>query len=140
MRIFWDTNILLDLVDPDRPDHPYAKTLLKWSASRPVTHLCAWHTLSILDYLVSKKFGRKDSCEIVREILKVFTIPATGTQEANQAFTYLENDLVDAMQISSAVAGRADIIITRDATGFKKSPVPVIPIDSFIIAYTQSES
>ncbi len=140
MRVFWDTNILLDLVDRDRPDHPYANALLRWSGSKPVANLCAWHSLSILDYLVCKKFGRKDTNEILREILQVFAIPSTGTQEAKDALIYNNEDFEDAMQISSAILGRADFIITRDVSGFHKSPIPVIPIDQFLTRYTQSEN
>lgn len=135
MRIFWDANVIIDLVDRDRPDHPHADALLKWSASKPVAHLCAWHTLSILDYLCGKKFGRKDTNEILREILRVFTVPATGTREATEAFSYLQGDYEDAMQIAAAVVGGADCIVTRDKTGFSKSPIPVILLDQFLTTY-----
>jgi predicted nucleic acid-binding protein len=135
MKIFWDANVILDLVDSDRPDHKHAESLLRWSSSKPVTHLCAWHTLSVIDYLGCKKFGRKDTNEILKQILRVFTVPATGTQEANEAFSYLKGDYEDAMQISAAVCGRADCIVTRDKVDFSKSPVPVIMLDQFLTTY-----
>jgi predicted nucleic acid-binding protein len=135
MRIFWDTNVIIDLVDRDRPDHMQANALLRWSATKPVAHLCAWHTLSILDYLACKKFGRKDTIEILRELLGVFTVPPTGTREASEAFTYLQGDYEDAMQIAAAVAGGSDCIVTRDKAGFSKSPVPVVLLDQFLTRY-----
>lgn len=135
MRIFWDTNVIIDLVDRDRPNHPQANALLRWSARNPVANLCAWHTLSILDYLACKKFGRKDTTEILRELLRVFTVPATSNREANEAFAYLQGDYEDAMQIAAAVFGGADCIVTRDKAGFSKSPIPVIMLDQFLTQY-----
>jgi predicted nucleic acid-binding protein len=135
MRIFWDTNVIIDLVDRDRPDHPQAHALLRWSAKNPVVHLCAWHTLSILDYLACKKFGRKDTTEILRELLRVFTVPAVGTREANEAFAHLQGDFEDAMQIAAAVVGGADCIVTRNKAGFSKSPIPAMTPDKFLTQF-----
>lgn len=135
MRVFWDVNVLLDLVDRDRPDHADAKTLLRWSASRSVIHLCAWHTLSILDYVCGRKFGKEATESLIREILKLFTIPATGTAEAQDALRYLDGDYEDAMQIAAATMGRADCIVSRDSDGFSKSPIPVVSLEEFLASY-----
>lgn len=137
MRIFWDTNVILDLIDADRPDHLYAKSILKWSASKPIRHLCAWHTLSIVDYQVCKKFGRTDTNEILKQMLSVYSIPPTGTEQANEAFSYLNQDHEDAMQIAAAVLGKADCIITRDTPGFSNSPIAVMSPSQFLMNYAK---
>ena len=126
MRIFWDANIVVDLVDQARPGHGDALTILKSANQRADTNLCAWHTLSILSYLCSRKFGRESADEIIQELLNVFEIPATGNREARRAFTYNFCDYEDALQISSAVAGYADCIVTLDTKGFRQSPITVL--------------
>jgi len=125
MKIFWDANVLLDLIDQSRPDHGDALALLERSQEISARNLCAWHSLSILDYLCAKKFGREATLEIITELLKVFSIPATGTVEAQRAFDYLATDFEDALQISSATKAHADYIVSRDTKGFSKSPIPV---------------
>lgn len=41
------------------------------------------------------------------------------------AFEHNAGDLEDAMQIASALSVGADMILTRDNSGFTKSPIPV---------------
>lgn len=126
MKVFWDANVLVDLVDQARPGHADALGLLKQTQKVAATDLCAWHSLSILIYLCSKKFGKVSADEIIQELLKVFEIPATGSKEAKRAFAYNSSDYEDALQIASAIAGYADYIITLDAKGFRQSPIPVV--------------
>lgn len=69
MKVFWDANVLLDLVDQARPGHTYAVKLLKQTQKIATTNLCAWHSLSILSYLCVKKFGKESADEIIQELL-----------------------------------------------------------------------
>jgi len=92
VKVFWDANVLVDLVDQARSGHADAVRLLKQTQKSAATNLCAWHTLSILSYLCSKKFGSESADEIIQELLKVFEIPATGSKEAQRAFAYHASD------------------------------------------------
>lgn len=78
----------------------------------------------MIEDVSGKKFGTNDTWEILREIVKEFIIPATGSEAAHAAFQYLSGDYEDAMQI---VAGNADWMVTRDQRGFAKCPIPVFP-------------
>ncbi len=126
MKIFWDASVLVDLVDQARPGHADAVKLLKQTQKIAATNLCAWHSLSILSYLCTKKFGKAAADEMIQELLKVFSIPATGSKEAQRAFAYNAFNYEDALQISSAVAGFSDYVVTRDAKGFRQSPIAVV--------------
>lgn len=99
-----------------------------WRAleSTPTCCLCAWHSLSILEYVVGKVFGRTERHKILREMLCSWIVPSTGTEEAQDAFLQLSGDYEDALQIASAVAGRADYLATRDKKGYEKCPINVL--------------
>ncbi|NET62487.1 MAG: PIN domain-containing protein [Symploca sp. SIO2E6] len=126
MKIFWDANALVDLVDQSRPGHTDALLILKDTRKRAAGNLISWHTLSILSYLCSKKFGKGATDEIIQELLKVFKIPVNGSKKADRALGYNASDFEDALQISAAVAAYADYIVTLDTKGFSKSPIPVV--------------
>lgn len=126
MKVFWDANVLMDLFDQARPGHSDAVKLLKQTQQVAATNLCAWHSLSILSYLCAKKFGKTSADEIIQELLKVFEIPATGSVQAQRAFVYNSHDYEDALQISSAVEGHADYLVSRDTKGFRRSPIAVV--------------
>jgi len=134
VKVFWDANVLVDLVDQARPGHADALELLKRTQTIAATNLCAWHTLSILSYLCSRKFGKESADEIIQELLQVFEIPAVGSKEARRAFTYHASDFEDALQISAAVAGYADYVVTLDAKGFRQCPIPVVSPQKMISA------
>lgn len=125
-RVFLDVNIVLDLLDGQRPGHADALLLEKAVESSQSICMCAWHTLSIVEYVGAKVFGREEIHQLLQELLVSWIVPDTGTEEARKGFTFLSGDYEDAMQIASAVAGRADYLVTRDKDGFSKSPVKVV--------------
>ncbi|MDB4265342.1 PIN domain-containing protein [bacterium] len=136
-RIFLDTNIVLDLIDRQRRGHQDALVLEQTLESHRCKILCAWHSLSVIEYIGTKTFGLKETHELLRQILVSFIIPKTGTEEALQAFRYLDRDYEDALQISAAIAGAAHTIITNDRTGFTKSPIPVMTPSEFVTRHRQ---
>jgi predicted nucleic acid-binding protein len=125
-RVFLDANIVLDLLDGQRPGHAEALLLEKAVESSQSICMCAWHTLSIVAYVGAKVFGKEEIHELLKELLGSWIVPETGTEEARQAFLYLSGDYEDAMQIASAVVGKADYLVTRDRVGFSKSPVKIV--------------
>ncbi len=125
-KIFWDANVMLDLIDAERENHRAAIQLLTLAEELQCQCLCSWDTLSLIDYLGGKKFGSEHIWKILREIVQEFIIPKTGSDEAQQAFAYLSGDFEDAMQITSALTGKADYLVTRDTKGFKNCPIPVL--------------
>ncbi len=125
-RVFFDANVLLDLLDEKRKGHRDARLLKDAIQETRARSSCSWHTLSILDYIGAKEFGKKNTWKIIREIIRVFSIPKTGGAEALKAFEFLDGDYEDAMQIAAAVAESADYLVTSDSAGFAKSPVEVL--------------
>jgi len=126
MRLFLDTNVIMDQLDPRRVGHAASMLLEEKIDLYGAETLCSWHTLSILEYVCRKPFGKKETWDVLQIIVNRYSIPETGSQEAKLAFSYLINDYEDAMQIAAAIKGRADYIITNDKTGFAKSPIPVV--------------
>ena len=124
MRLFFDTNILLDLIDERRAGHQSAKGLEKHLETHNVSCLCASHSLSIIDYVGGKAFGRKEIHRVLEGLLSIFELPSVGTSEAKNAFQYLSSDFEDALQIATAVAGRAEYLLTNNPKDFSRSPIP----------------
>lgn len=132
-RLFLDTNFLLDLIDTQRRGHPSALKVEALMEQENLHGLIAWHSLSIIDYVGGRKFGRERIQQALQSLLEVFTVPQTGTEDARAAFPYLSSDYEDALQISAAVAGNADVIVTRDKSGFTNSPVKVLTPEELLV-------
>ncbi len=132
IRLFLDTNVILDLIISDRDGHQSALALENFANTHPCKLTCAWHSLSIIEYIGRKRFGSEAIHLFLRNLLDTFTVPSAGTDEAKQAFNYLAGDFEDALQISAALASEADHILTNDASGFTKSPISVLSPKDFL--------
>lgn len=126
MWVFFDTNILLDQLDDQREGHEDILELEACLKKQKAVILCSWHSLSIVEFVGAKVFGKKEIHVALRHLLRDCIIPETGSRHALAAFAYLEKDFEDAMQISAAIAGGAEYIVTRDKSGFRRSPVAVV--------------
>jgi predicted nucleic acid-binding protein len=126
MRVFFDTNILLDQLDDRRQGHRDILELEECLRNRKAVVLCSWHSLSIVEFVGAKVFGKNEIHTAIRHLLHDCIVPETGSRHALEAFAYLEKDFEDAMQISVAIAGGADYLVTNDKSGFTRSPVQVV--------------
>jgi len=131
MRVFFDTNILLDQLDHRRTGYTVMLELEPLLSQKGIQPMCAWHSLSIIEYIGKKVFPAEVIHQILRGITQNYVIPSVGSAEAREAFTYLKDDFEDAMQIATARAGRATYIITNDKK-FATSPIPVVTSQEFL--------
>jgi len=139
MRVFFDTNILLDQLDDRRKGHPDILELEECLRERKATILCSWHSLSTVEFVGAKVFGKKEIHAALRHLLHDCIVPETGSRHALETFAYLEKDFEDALQISAAIAGGADYLVTNDKSGFKRSPVQVLTTRELIDLLRSSE-
>jgi len=123
MRIFVDTNVLLDTIVP-RHDVSLKITsglLLSLRDERDY-ELCV-STIS----LATCSFYLKDNNESVskmKSLTKGLTVLDTLSSDFFYALSSGEKDIEDAMQFAVASRSNCDLIATRDKHGFLKSPIP----------------
>ena len=124
MRIFFDTNILLDVALRREPHFTSSQAVLSDAIEN---HHCflSWHTVSNIAYIMEKLEGKADALTFIEEITKVCTIAPIEHKDLAVAFQHNGGDFEDAMQIASAMAVQAETIVTRDPKGFSKSPIPL---------------
>ena len=125
MRIFFDTNALLDVALRREPHFQRSQEVLTHAIERHSCYL-SWHTVSNIAYIVEKVESQSAALEFIQNITKVCLIAPVEHKDLNIALDYNAGDLEDAMQIASALAVNADVIVTRDARGFAKSPITLI--------------
>jgi len=123
MRIFVDTNVLLDTIVP-REDASLKITsgLLLSLRDQKDYELCV-STVS----MATCAFFLKNSSESVSKmklLTKGLTILDTLSTDFFCALSSGEKDIEDAMQFCVAARTGCDLIATRDKHGFMKPPVP----------------
>jgi predicted nucleic acid-binding protein len=132
MRIFLDTNILLD-VFLNRPGKLGSLQVLDACVVPGNDGWIAWHSLSNGFYIVRRETKALDEAKrFAAELLLWCNVATVGTFEAIAAENMNLSDIEDAMQIAAALACKADVIVTRNTTDFTSSLMPVMTPEDFI--------
>jgi predicted nucleic acid-binding protein len=126
MRLFLDTNILLD-VFLNRSGKAASLQVLHQCVTSGNEGWIAWHSLSNGFYIVRRETkSLAEAKRFVSELLRWCNVASVGTLEAVDAEKMNLNDIEDAMQIAAACSCQASVIITRNIPDFVTSPIPAM--------------
>lgn len=140
MRVMLDANVLLDCLVMEASGLPRAGK----AASDQVLNLCdagshqglvAWHTLPIVAYYHGRQHDAGDTAAMMDMLLAILEAPTVGHRDAVNWRSHGITDFEDALQVASALAGVADVIITRNVADFAGCAVPVMTPEAFLAAY-----
>lgn len=132
MRALIDTNILMDVFF-EREPHVKASAKL-WQACEDGTCEGFISPLTPVNiyYIAQKRISKSEARKLVAETLKVFSVAPIGANELQEALQSRTVDYEDAVQISAAVASGLDAVVTRNASDYANSPLPVYSPDEFL--------
>lgn len=133
MRLVLDTNILLDyLLSRD----PYVEKAIKLFTLGSLGEFELWFgTSQVTDMLYFVTEGGMPSLAGVArsqmaQLREITHIYATNAADYDAVSKSTWEDLEDAFVFQTALAVKADAIISRDKTGFRKSPLRVFDYDA----------
>jgi predicted nucleic acid-binding protein len=122
VRVFLDTNILIDIVE---------QRAQFFAASQQVLERC-----ELLGCAIS--IAPHGLATVIQQILAWAEVATTGDAESRRATSYGILDYEDALQAAAAEACAADWLVTRDSGGFAGSPVPILSPDEFLQRFPPS--
>ena len=133
MKIFLDTNVLLDIF---MRREPY------YDASAQVVYACergqftgGFTTLSACNivYAPRKQLGSAHTIEAIRRLVGIIEPIGTSVASLLQSLEDPKTDFEDTVQSKCALEWNADTIITRDKSGFTDSAIPVLTPSDFLL-------
>lgn len=137
MRVLLDANVPFDCLVLESDGQPRAGK----AASDHLLELCdtgahqglvAWHTLPIIAYYHGRQHSPSETAAMMDSLLGFLEVPAVGHHEAAQWRTHGITDFEDALQMASALAGRAEVVVTRNTSDFEGGPLPVMTPEAFL--------
>ena len=117
-KIFFDANIILDMIDSDRGNVDMVKKLVYNALMKDILLYTSCDILSNVYYVGRKKLAKNILVEEMLRILKIFDIVAIDKTLAKKAL--LENqmnhalDFEDLLQQECAEVTQCDLIVTND--------------------------
>ena len=132
MRVFLDTNILLDVLLNRVGLAEESEAAIVRAEDLGAGMFVAWHGLATAYYLLRRGRTEEEALGEVDRILSWAQVATTGDAAARQARGLGFADFEDALQAVAAEACGAAWIVTRDTAGFKNSRVAAISPTEFL--------
>ena len=126
MRVLFDTNIVLDLLLDREPFSRDAQILVGMVERGEISGVLCATTVTTIHYLVSKSLGKEKATEIIGSLLKLFEVASVTRVVLEDALKADDRDYEDSVLYKAAYHSGADMIVTRDRSGFAKSDIPVM--------------
>ena len=126
MRLFLDTNILIDIIEDRAEFAEDSSAVLILAEQLGASLSIAWHGLATAYYIIRRGRTEHAAMEEVDKILAWAEIAPVDSFSASRARSLQLPDYEDAMQCVCAENCVADFIITRNVRDFVSSPIPAI--------------
>ncbi len=137
MKVFFDTNILIDVLANRQPFYENSATLWTLSERRTITGLVSVLTFTNTFYIVRRLKDLKTARRALTLIRDAFTPVACDGEIINQALASRFGDFEDAVQYLSATHIGADCLVSRNVSHFPgSSDCPVLTPAEFLAAHS----
>ena len=132
MRIFLDTNILLDVLLDRKPFCEASSKLWRLAECGRLEAVISAISFNNVFYIV-RKYAGKEAAQRTVEVMNVnFSVFPLTQDIISRAIAAKLPDFEDSIQFFSAVSCEADYIITRNAKDFPQDSIPVLSSAAFL--------
>lgn len=129
-KVFLDTNVIIDLIINREPFVKEAEEIFiakdKYNYEVIVSALTIANLAYSIDRLKKKPHGP------IAKLLPLIKIVSLTSSIIDETVVSIFDDFEDGLQHSSALAAKADVIVTRNEKDFKHSLVPVLSPQEFL--------
>ncbi|MCK6531182.1 PIN domain-containing protein [Myxococcota bacterium] len=140
MRILVDLNLVLDVLLDRRPHAEAAAGLWAAIESGKAEGMLAAHSVTTLHSLAGRSGGRRFADECVSGVLTVFGVAPVDGAVLRHAIRMGWPDFEDAVCAAAGEAAACHALATRDASGFKRSALPMMSPLEALAALSASAS
>ncbi len=125
-NVFIDTNVLIDVLAKREPF--YTDSVRVWTLAEQgqIKGLISAISFNNIYYVIRRLRTRQAANRMMVLLRDTFTPIPLDKQILDQAIDSGLDDLEDAIQYFSAIRAEADCIVSRDASAFPRSDLPVL--------------
>lgn len=120
IKLFLDTNIILDVLDTERPFSKESQILFGLIDAGTVLAYFSESVITTTYYILIKKFSRTQRINIINDLLKLVTVIECTNSIVQNAIIKNETDIEDAILYELANNQKLDYFITNDKQVLKK--------------------
>ena len=140
MKLFLDTNVVLDVLADRKPYADDAAFVLSVVEEGEAEGFIAAHTATTLFYLLQRDLGQRKAKSALSDLLKLVEVVAVDHDRLLQAMAMNWNDFEDAVQAACAAKAEVDYLVTRNPSDFAKSHLDVITPPELVAALSTPDT
>jgi predicted nucleic acid-binding protein len=137
MKVFVDTNVLLDVLAKRKPFYSDAARIWSLAERGKIDAQISVISFNNVYYVVRRAANRQTAEEALLLMRNVFTAIPLDAKVLSQAIDAGFSDFEDAIQFHSAVFSSAEYLITRDAAHFPVTALPVLSPAQFLASHVE---
>lgn len=132
MKLFWDTNVMLDFLGERDPFYISAAKIATLADKREIKVFVSALSYATISYILTKYEGLEKTKDKLRKFKVISETSELDGLIIEKGLNSDFSDFEDSLQYYSALRSECDIIITRNGKDFKKSQIPVMTPDEFL--------
>ena len=125
MKVFLDTNIVIDLLDKREPFYIDAVELFTLAYKKKITLFVSPMTYATASYLL-RKHGKEGMRKLLSNFRQLSQITTADEKVVDAALASSFEDYEDALQYYSALTRNVDVIVTRNKKDFTSANIPIL--------------
>jgi len=135
MKVLFDTNVLLDVVEKREPHFSDSYQVFLKSAGKEIEAIIGATSITDIYYVIKKNCkDAQQALGFIVDMIKIVSLVDTKAEDIQEATKMGFPDFEDAVVTATAVREKVDYIITRNTGDFVKSPVPAMqPVDFLVL-------
>jgi predicted nucleic acid-binding protein len=132
MKLFWDTNVMLDFLGERDPYYNSAAKIATLADKRELTVIASALSYATVSCFLTKYEGLEKTKDKLRKFKVISEICELDKSIIEKGLNSDFSDFEDSLQYFSALRTECDTIITRNGKDFKKSQISVMTPDEFL--------
>ena len=138
MKVFLDTNIILDCYDSDRGHYMPTAVIFDLAVKGKIQLVVCAQSFITAFYILRKVYDKTTLYKSMRSLFKLCQVSAVDSLIIEKALSREGFDFEDTVQYFSSMAIDADIILTRDSKGFNEFDIRHITAEEFLNEFLRS--
>ena len=135
MKVFIDTNLVLDVLAERKPFYETSARIWKLVEKRDLTGYLSATTITDVFYILRKQLGSERAYDTVSKIMMVFDITSVSQADIKKALNLGFKDFEDALQVVCAKKTGAKYLITRNKEDFQEAQgIEVVDPEAFLLS------
>ncbi len=140
MKVFLDTNIILDFYDESRGHYMPSAIVFDLAVKGKIQLSVCSQSFITAFYLLRKVYDKDTLYMSMKSLFKLCQVSSVDRTVIEKALSREGYDFEDTVQYFSCKTIDADIILTRDKNGFKEFDIRHITAEEFLNEYLESLS